>query len=164
MFHRFFSSLARSRYLSLFSFSFVFTLGQPEWQSSLFGWFSFLLLFFITWSGRLAEIRWSVWISKSQRSSCISFSWTVSCLCIYHLFVWTYLNFLHNSQWITFPTQSCLVLYSLCSNLLHPLIIWLIVSFQSPQNLHQLFYCVLSIFALTWRCFVLISEEIKFLS
>ena len=31
---------------------------------------------------------------------------------IYHLLVWSNLNFLHISQWITFPTQSYLVLYS----------------------------------------------------
>ena len=29
-------------------------------------------------------------------------------LCIYQMFVWSNLNFLHISQWITFPTQSCL--------------------------------------------------------
>ena len=52
--------------------------------------------------------------------------------------------------WITFPIQSCLVLYSLCANLLHSLIMWLIVSSLSPHNLHQLFYCVLSILALTY--------------
>ena len=32
------------------------------------------------------------------------------------------LNFLHNFQWITFPTQSCLLLYSFCANLLHSVI------------------------------------------
>ena len=46
--------------------------------------------------------------------------------------------FLHNSQFITFPTQSCLVLYSFCDSLLHP-IMWLIVSSLSP--LHLLFCC-----------------------
>ena len=33
-------------------------------------------------------------------------------------------NFLHNPQWISFCTQSCLVLYSFGANLLHSLIIW----------------------------------------
>ena len=37
-------------------------------------------------------------------------------LCIYHLFVWSNFNFLHISQWITLPTQLCLVLYSFCAN------------------------------------------------
>ena len=45
---------------------------------------------------------------------------------------------MHNSQWITFPTQSCLVLYSLCANLLHSLIIWLIVWSLSPHKLYLL--------------------------
>ena len=30
-------------------------------------------------------------------------------LCIYHLFVWSNFNFLHNSQWISLPTQSRLL-------------------------------------------------------
>ena len=34
---------------------------------------------------------------------------TFSGLCICHLVVWSYFNFLHNSQWISFPIQSCLV-------------------------------------------------------
>ena len=66
---------------------------------------------------------------------------------IYHLFVRSNSNFLHNSLWITFPTQLCLVLYSLCSNLLHLLITWLIISSLSPHNLYLLFCCILSIFA-----------------
>ena len=41
-----------------------------------------------------------------------SFSWTDSGLCVYCLIVWSNLNLLHNSLWITFPTQSCQVLYS----------------------------------------------------
>ena len=69
-------------------------------------------------------------------------------LCMYHLFVWSHLNISHNSQWITLPTQSCLVLYTFCANLLHSLIMWLLVSSISPHNLHLLFCCVLSILAL----------------
>ena len=57
---------------------------------------------------------------------------------------------MHNSQWITFPTQSCLGLISLCAKLLHSLIMWLIVSFLSQHNLHLLFCCVLSLLALTY--------------
>ena len=53
-------------------------------------------------------------------------------------------------QWITFPSQLCLVLYSFGSNLLHSLIMWSIVSSLSPHNLHLLFCCVLSILALIW--------------
>ena len=69
---------------------------------------------------------------------------------IYHVFAWSNLNFWHISQWITLPTQSCLVLYSFCANLLHSLIIWLMVSSLSPHSLHWLFCCVFSIFSLIW--------------
>ena len=70
-------------------------------------------------------------------------------LCMYHLVVWSSFNLLHNSQWITFPTQLCPVLYSFSTNLLHSLIMWLIVSSQSPHNQHLSFCCVRSFFALT---------------
>ena len=87
-------------------------------------------------------------------------------LCIYHLFVWSNLDFLHNSQWITFPTKLCLILYSLCTNLLHSLIMWLIVSSLSPHNIRLLFCCVVSIFVLTLLVLMALfcAEEIHFLS
>ena len=153
MLHSFFSCLERSLYLSLFLLSFSFNVvnrnGNVHNLAGSFLSFCFLLLLTITRSGRLAKIQWSVCISKSQRILCVSFSRTDSGLCIYHLFVWSNLNFLHNSQWITFPTQSCRVLYSFCAYLLLSLIRWLIVSSLSLHNLHLLFCCVLSIFALT---------------
>ena len=102
-------------------------------------------------SGLLAGIRWSVCIRviyESHTSLCESFSRTGAGLCIYYLFVWSNWNFLHISQWITLPTQSCLALYSFCANLLHSPIIWLIVSSLSPHSLHLLCCCVLSILAL----------------
>ena len=89
-------------------------------------------------------------MSKSYRSLCVLFSRTGAGLCIYHLFVWSNLNFLHISQWITLPTQSCLVLYSFCANLLHSLIMWLMVSSLSLHSLLLLFCCILSILALIW--------------
>ena len=54
-------------------------------------------------------------ISKSFKILCIPFSRTKSGLCIYHLVEWSNFNFVHNSLWITFPTQSCLVLISFCA-------------------------------------------------
>ena len=110
----------------------------------------FLFLLILIRFGLLAKIRWSVCMSKSHRSLCVSFSRTDAWLCIYHLFVWSNFNFLHNFQWITLPTQSCLVSYSICANLLHSLIMWLIVSSLSPHSLHLLFCCVLPILALIW--------------
>ena len=113
-FNRFFISLARCMYLSLFSFYFSFTLRSAGTAKSSF--FSFFFFFFflltITRSGRLAEIRSLVFISKSQIILCVSFSRTDSGFCIFQLFLWSTLNFFHYSQWITFPTKSYLVLYS----------------------------------------------------
>ena len=111
MFHGFFNSLARSRYLSLFSHSFSFILWLAGTAKSTI----LQIFFFLLKSGLRAEIRWSVCTSKSHRSLCISFSRTGAGLCIYHLLAWSNLNFLHISQWITLPTQSCLALYSFLS-------------------------------------------------
>ena len=131
MFHSFSNSLARLKYLSFFWFSFNHTLWSAETGESTIRQVHFFLLI-ITRSGGLAEIWWSVFVSKSQRSLCISFTRTDSDLCTYHLFVWLNSNFLHNSQWITLPTQSYLVLYFFCASLLHSFIMWLTVSSISP--------------------------------
>ena len=82
---------------------------QPGQQSRQFCRFSFFLLIIIR-SGLLAEIRWSVCISKSHRSLCVSFSRIGARLCINHLLTWSNLDFLHISQWITLPTQASLAL------------------------------------------------------
>ena len=149
MFHIFFNSLARSRYLSFFSLSFRFILWSAETAKSTILQILFLLLIIMR-SGLLAGIRWSACILKSHRSSCESFSRTGAGLCIYRLFVWSNWNFLHISLWITLLTQSYLALYSFYANLLHSLIMRLIVSSLSPHSLHLLFCCVLSILALIW--------------
>ena len=117
----------------------------------------FFFLLIIMRSGLLAGIRWSIYELKSHWSLCESFSRTGAGLCIYHLFVWSNWNFLHISQWITLPTQSCLVLFSFCANLLHSLIMWLIVSSLSPHSIYLLFCCVLSILALIWLVLMVLS-------
>ena len=90
----------------------------------------------------------------TQSPISVLFSRTDAGLCIYYLFVWQNLNDLHDSLWITFPTQLCLVLHSFNSNLLHSLIIWLIILSLSPHNLHLHFCCILATFALTeWVLF-----------
>ena len=86
---------------------------------------------------------------KSRTSLCVLFSRTGAEFCIYHLLVWSNLDFLHISQWITLPTQSGLALYS-CANSLHSLIMWLVVSSLPPHRLLLLFCGVLSILALIW--------------
>ena len=65
MFHSVLSSLARSRYLFLFSLSFNFTLWSAEMAKSTIRQFLFFLSLFLSFyflkiSLRLAEIRWSV--------------------------------------------------------------------------------------------------------
>ena len=95
----------------------------------------------------LLSFNFTLWFA---RSLCSSFSWTDSGLCIFHLFIWSNISFLHSSQWITLPTQSCLVSYSFSANLLHSFIRRLILSSLSPHNLHLLFCCVLSILVLIW--------------
>ena len=151
MIHSFFNSLARSRYLSLFSHSFSFILWSTGTAKSTILQILFFYFFvIIIRSGLWAEIGRSVCISNSHRSLWVSFSRTGSGLCINHLLAWSNLNFLQISQWITLPIQSCLALYSFCANLLHLLIMRLMVSSLSPHSLHLLFYCVLSILALIW--------------
>ena len=105
--------------------------------SSLFCW---LLLGLVVWP-RLGDPV----VSQNPKWVRVSHSPGQILGCAYdHLFVWS--NFL----WITLPTQLCLVLYSFCASLLHSFIIWQMVSFLSPHNLHLLFYYVLSILALIW--------------
>ena len=162
MFYSFFNSLARSRYLSFFSLSFLFILWSAGTAKStilqiLFSFFFFFFLLIIMRSGLLAGIRWSVCMLKSHRSLCESFSRRGAGLYIYHLFVWSNWNFLHISQWTTLPTQSCLALYSFCANLLHSLIMWLIVLSLSPYSLHWLICSVLSILALIWLVLMALS-------
>ena len=127
---------SRSRYLSFFALSYNYTLWSARHKTPKFSKFSFFLLIIIK-SGRLAEIRWSVCMSKSERSLRISFVWSNS-------------DLLPNSQWITLLTQSCLVLYSFWVNLLHSLILRWIVSSLLPHNLHLLISCVLSNLTMIW--------------
>ena len=86
MFHSFFNSLARSRYLSFFSRSFSFNLcsagtAKLTILQVLFFWGLFLGLVF--WS-RLGD----PCVYQSHRSLYVLFSRTGAGLCIYHLFVW----------------------------------------------------------------------------
>ena len=105
----FFSSLVRSKYLSLYKFSLIFTRWFAEAAKSTRQQVLFFLFFFlltITKSVFLVGIRWSVCISKSQKMLYLSFSRTDSGLCI----LWLNFNVLQNSPWITFPAQLCLIL------------------------------------------------------
>ena len=82
---------------------------------------SLSLSLFILGSIRLVLLTWNRW-------SDLKISRTDSCVYIYHLVVWSSFNLFHNSQWITFPAQSYLLLYFFCDTLLDPLTMLLIVS------------------------------------
>ena len=104
LFFFFFNSLARSRYLSLFSHYFSYILWSAGTaKSSILQTFIFLLI--IIRSSLLAEVRWSVWISKSHRSLCVSFSRTGAGLCIYYFLAESNLDSLHISHCITLSTH-----------------------------------------------------------
>ena len=157
MFHSFFNSLARSRYLPYFLYSFSFILWSAGTaKSTILQVLFFFLLLIIIMPGLLVEIRWSIGTSKSHRSWCVSLSRTGAGLCIYHLLVWSNWNFLHISHWITLPTQSFLALYS-CAYLLHLLIMWLIISSLLPHSLHLLLCCVIAILILIWLVLMALS-------
>ena len=80
----FFNSLSRSRYLPFYSHSFSFILWSAGTTKSTI---LQILLFFFYWL-LLGLVLWSVRMSKSHRSLCVSFCRTLARLCIRHLFVW----------------------------------------------------------------------------
>ena len=127
IFHSYFSSLASSKYLYVFSLSFNFNLCstvKPTIRQVLFLLTNFRF-------GRLAEVRWFVCISKSLETFLIFLYgfWVV--------LVRSNSSSLHTTQWIPFPIQLFLVLYSFGVNFLHSLIIcvvfWL-VNTSSSNN------------------------------
>ena len=85
MFHRFFNSLARSRYLSLFfTFLQIYSVFRRDSKVDNFAnSFFFFFLLIIIRSGLLVGIRWSVCKLKSHRSLCVSFSRTVLLLLLF---------------------------------------------------------------------------------
>ena len=107
-----------------------------------------LIHVFVFWiiirSGLLGGIRWSVYISESQRTLGVSFFKTDSGLCLYRLSTRSNFNFFYNSLWITFTTQSCLVLYFFWASFLHSFIICVGYHPPFPHNelVHQPYIAV----------------------
>ena len=141
MFYIFFNSLARSRYLSFFSHSFSFILWSAGTAKSTILQIFFYLLIIIR-SGLLPEIRWSVCMSKSHRSLCMSFSWRGAGLCIYHLFVRSNLNLLHISQFIII----IIIIKIIIINIIYSLRVfhWSLSDGNSPQ-LSRTLLCIILI-------------------
>ena len=100
MFHSFFFQFSSKIkvLILLFTFFQFYSVVSRDSKVDNFASSLFFLLIIIR-SGLLAEIRGFGCMSKSHRSLCVSFSRTGAELCIYHLLVWSNLNFLHNSQW-----------------------------------------------------------------
>ena len=125
-----------------FRFTSILLCGQPEQQSPQFGLFTF----FFSWLS-LGQVVWPrfdyLFITQNPKEFCLIFPDGFQVV-TYYLFVWSNLNFLHTSQWITSPTLLCLVLYSLCANLLHSFIIIIIslsVSFSQQHKLVVFHWC-----------------------
>ena len=121
MFHSFLLVLLQGQSTNI-SFCFLLILPYVCWDGQVHYSTGPLFLLTITRSGRLAEIRGSVCISKSLRILYVSFSSVDSGFFIYYLFIWSNLNFLNNSLWITFLNQSIVVVHSFSANLRHSLI------------------------------------------
>ena len=113
LFFFFFSSGKDFALISLLAF-FCFHSGVNFGRFSSFFLFNFFFFFFLPSIGVVVKPGFGnpFTFSKSQRILCVSFSRANSDLCLYHLVVWSNFNFLHSSQWIAFPTHSCLVFYS----------------------------------------------------
>ena len=126
IFHSFFNSLARSRYLFFFSHSFSFILLSAGTTKSTISQF----LFFFCWL-LLGLVFWLRFGDPSVYQSPIG------------VYVCHSPGQRHITQCITSPTQSCLVLYSFCANLLHSLMMWLMLSSLSLHSLHLLLCFVL---------------------
>ena len=137
MFHGFFQFSSKVAVLILLLIFFQFY-SVVIWDSKIRNFASYLFLLIITRSGLLKI--------PVEFVCVIPQDW---CWVVYIPFVrMVKFDFLYNSQWITLPTQSCLVLFSFRAKLLHSFFMWLIVSSLSSHNLHLLFCCVLSALAL----------------
>ena len=92
----FFSFPVNAGYLSFFSLSFSFTLGSAGTAKSTIRQVPFFVDYLLAWS----SVRdWMIHLYlKSLRILRVSFSRTNPGLSIYCLFVWSNLNFWHNSQ------------------------------------------------------------------
>ena len=90
-----------------FRFLLILTFGLPEEQTSLLDRFSSFLL---TITRSCHQIR--LYLKIKEDLVYLILPRTDSTLRIYHLFVWSNLDFLYNSYGIPFTSTSCIVLYS----------------------------------------------------
>ena len=95
-----------------FSLSFIFTVVNGCGKSTRRQILS--VLFIKTWFKLLAVVRWSVCVSKLKTISWVSFSCTDSCLCIYHVLVWS--TFIHLLFPFLFPSFYCFSVWFYAAN------------------------------------------------
>ena len=83
------------------------------------------------------DFQFFVW-SQNHKSIDASHSRGLVLVCAYNsLVIWSNFNLLHNSMWITFPTQSCITLYTFCAIWLLLLLLLLLLFLESfsPERL-----------------------------
>ena len=165
MFHSFFQFPSKVELLILLFTFFRFILwsaGTPKSTILQILFFCCWLLLSLVFWPRLGDPS----VCPSPIGVYVSSSRTGAVLCICHFFMWSNFNFLHISQWVTLPTQSCLVLYSFCANLLHSLIDWW---FHLCHRIAYICYFVASYLFLLWydwflrRYFVLLLLLLLFI-
>ena len=122
--YSFFTSLAKSQYMSIILISYSFTLLSAgtatftRWHDVFFFVFCFFfrVFFFFFFYSKLGIVFWNLYLKLPENFMhriCLRLkSKTDSTFCRYLLLVWSNFNFLRNSPWIPFPTQSFLTLYS----------------------------------------------------
>ena len=115
MFHNFFSSLTRSKYLFLISFSLVFTLSFAKFLIRLVIFYLLFIFYLSIYQSFLNHhlISWSVFISKSQR---------ILCLILLNGFWFVHIPF---SSMVKFQAHLPYSVMSFSANLLHSFIMWL---------------------------------------
>ena len=142
IFHNFFMYLVWLMYSFIFSFSFIFSLFH--WKSKI-NQMSYQLT-------QVLDIWQEFCLTFVSQSSREYYAWTfleTNLIFIYHLSAVSNFWLWHSSECITFPTHSCLLLYSFWVSFLLSLFTPLSVLYMTLHNSHSLFSCVLSVFALT---------------
>ena len=104
-------------FIPLFIFFYLYSVARRVSKGHSFTSSLLFVDYYKVWSSNQDKVI-RLYVKIPEEFVCVSFSRTDAGLCIYHLFKWSNLDFLQNSQWITLPTQSCLVLYSFCTSLL----------------------------------------------
>ena len=152
----------RSRYISLLSLSFSFTLCSAGTAKSTIR--QILLFFFFFCCCCWQSLGLVVWPWLDEPFVYQNPEKYYSSHLLWRILGYTYIVCIVKFQLLAqFPVDHVAhsVVSSLCANLLHSLIIWLIVSSLSPHNLHLLFCCILSILVLDIVFMILFCVAIR---